>query len=354
MSRTHVVLLAGGKGRRFWPMSRESRPKAFLPLSEGETLLGASIARLDRWIPEDRRWIVVPEQLNSAACDFAARVIVEPEARDTGAAIIYASLKIELEDPGATQIFLPADHFIADADRFRGCLEDVVSGIEEDPGRIVTLGVTAEQPSPMLGHLEVSRDTENNSDPWFDAERFIEKPTFEESARLLEGGRVFLNSGIFAWKGESLRDCIRSNVPQLSRQVDVLEKAIAGDRDDLCTAYQGIPATSIDYLLMEQVPDLRVRKLDVPWLDLGSWSSLHGHLKKDGSGNVVVAGDGHLVDSKNCIVRSTDGRPVFLFGCQQLAVIDEGDVLLVMPLDRAAEVPDLMDKIKKEGLEELL
>ncbi|HIA28145.1 MAG TPA: hypothetical protein EYN79_08560 [Planctomycetes bacterium] len=354
MEKAHALLLAGGKGRRFWPMSREARPKAMLSLSGDESLLETTISRIESIIPAKRRWIVVPDHLKEGVEGLEAGVIVEPEARDTAAAIIFATLKIEASDPGSTILVLPADHAIDDVATFCRVLEEAVVFVEKHPDRLVTLGVTADRLAPMYGHIEVSELPAGTPNVWAPVTRFVEKPGVAEAQALLDGGHLLFNSGIFVWKGTALLENVRRHSPDLGPHLEGLESALATGGDGVLEAYRKMPRTSIDFGLLEKVPELWVRKLAVRWQDLGSWSALHDLLEKDERGNAITAGRGLAVDSKGCLLRASGGRLVLLFGCENLAVIDEGDVLLVMPLEKSGETGALSKILEAEDLKELL
>ena len=354
----YAVILAGGGGTRLWPLSRVARPKPFLPLTGDETLLQATVTRLqplieptDVHLVADGRYAsLVQEQLGDVP---DANLVTEPIGRNTAAAVTLAALAIER--PGDdVMVVLPADHRITDAAGFRAALA-AAAEVAAD-GSLVTLGIKPGTPETGYGYVLARGEPRVVSGMRaFSVERFLEKPSEERARELIEGGHAQWNAGIFVWRRDALLDGLERHAP------DILDAVRAGlASGDLATAYASVRATSIDYALLEPSSlegRVAVVPIDVGWSDLGSWAALLEALMADAAaqGGSAVVGQSTDdsttidIDSTDLLVHAAGGRLVATVGLQGLVVIDTPDALLVCAADRAQDVKKIVDRLAAEG-----
>ena len=277
----HAVILAGGPGRRFWPWSTPETPKHALPLlAGGRSLFEDTVARLRPLAPPDRLWLVTSAPQAKTLRRLApalksSRILVEPEARDTAAAIGLAALRIRAVDPRAVMLVCPADHRIGSAGRFaaqarlaarRAALEDV----------LVTFGIRPDRPATAYGWIETGAPAGGG---FRKAAAFREKPSAPQARRYLRSGNFLFNSGIFAWKAPVILEALRRNAPALLEGLGRLGPRLAG--------YGRLPKLSIDYAVLEKSPDVLVLPAAFPWSDWGTWTAWKSSLPADRNGNRV-------------------------------------------------------------------
>jgi mannose-1-phosphate guanylyltransferase/mannose-6-phosphate isomerase len=348
----YAVILAGGGGTRLWPLSRPERPKPFLPLLGGETLLRRTAERVVASVGWDAVHVVadtahvelVREQLPEVP---AANVLAEPMGRNTAAAVALAAVAID-RPPGEVMVVLPADHHVADEERFRAAL-DAAAGIATGavpawPAPLVTLGVPPSGPETGYGYV-VPENAPGRDVLGATASRvaaFVEKPDSARAATLVEAGAAW-NAGIFVAQRSTF-------VRLLERHAsDILEpiRATVRDGQGLDAAYASLRETSFDYAVAEPAArdgELAVVAMDVGWSDLGSWAALLGVLARE-DGAVVRRGKAEDLDSRNVLVESAGGRLVVTIGLRDTIVVDTPDVVLVCARDRAQDVKTILQHL---------
>lgn len=328
-----ALILAGGSGTRFWPLSRRSRPKQLLPLAAGDrTLLAATLDRLDGLVGAGDRWICTTRDLVSAVSAAAPtvpapQVLGEPEGRNTAPAIAWAVRNIGGLEP---VVVLPADHRVEDEAAFRAALE--VAGRAAEQGQIVTLGVRPTFPETGFGYLEVS--PEPLSSGVGRVVRFVEKPDRATAERFLAAGNYLWNAGIFVFRPDVLAAAIATHLPALDLGLAAIER----DSTRRDAVWRELPAVSIDHGLMEKLSDIVVVPFDGGWSDLGSWDALYPLLPTDERGN-AIQGDGHVVaGGSGTLVWAEPGIAVTCVGVDDLVVVATGDAVLVVPRSRCQDV----------------
>ncbi len=350
----YAVIMSGGRGERFWPLSTIRRPKQLLALVGGKPLLAAAVERLSGLIQRDRIFIVTSRELvdptREIMPDFpAGQIIGEPCRRDTAAAVALGSVLVAMRDPQAAFCVLTADHVIPDPARFRAALDRCFQLAETDD-TLVTMGISPTFPSTGFGYIETGEPIPGPADPAaFKAIRFVEKPDAETAARYLQSGRFFWNSGMFVWKVASIQKAFRQFCPPLGSLCEELGRC--RERSALISrleaAYAPLERISIDYAIMEKAPRIVAVKGDFGWDDIGSWPAMANHFPADARGNVLV-GSALAPECGNNIVVSPEGHLTALLGVEDLIVVQAPGVTLICRKDRAQEVKKLVQQLERQ------
>jgi len=342
-----AVIIAGGEGRRFWPLSRPDLPKQFLRLFGDRSLIQQTVERLDAVVPPERVLIATGrsyEELTREHLPFipGENVICEPMPRNTAPALALASLHIRDRFGDPPVIVLPADHYIPDTSQFQAALQralDYVCGF----GGLLTFGIQPTRPEAGYGYIELGPC---EAEPFYFVARFREKPPLEEVVDFLASGQHLWNSGMFAWRNESFLRELSLSRPSLARAVMSLAPWLGTGEYEarLGECFAKVEAISVDYAVMERAANLRVMKVDFTWDDVGSWTALERHRPRDRSGNVIVGHRALVNDARDCLIYAGTDRTVGVLGVDGLivAVGDEG--VLVAPKERAGEIRSLAGK----------
>lgn len=353
-----MVVLAGGAGERFWPSSRRARPKPFLRVVDGRSLLEATLARARAITARERIWIVCGGEhaaaLRRHAGIPASRVIVEPERRNTAMASGVAAARIAALDPDAVLVMLAADHRVPNQRAFASaCLR--AARAADQAKVLVTLGVTPTRPETGYGYIRVGPPVGQAHPGLHKVRRFVEKPEAGRARRFLRQGGFLWNAGIFAWKAQTLLEEIAVLAPGLDAALRRLDgtKRRGPSPAALRAAYAAAPSLPVDVAVLERSRKVWTLPVSFRWSDLGTWASLAEELGVDGRRNAVVAGDVLLEESAGNLVWG-QGRPVVLFGVEGLAVVDAGDVVLVARLARSADLRRVVGALSLRGRGALL
>lgn len=340
----HAVLLAGGGGTRFWPLSRAERPKQFLRLAGGDPLLVASWKRLRRMVPPSRAWVVAPRSLTGAIKKMLPelrpdRLIVEPTPKDTAAAAALSTLAVAEADPAAIVGLFPSDHLIRRPAAFERAVRAAVAAATAGPA-LICLGVVPDRPATGFGYLRCSARPSGRG--VVDVERFVEKPGAAAARRFLRSGRYLWNAGMFVWSAATFVDELNRAAPRILRAV---ARHRAGNR----RAWGAIDRISLDYALMERARRVRAVPLSAGWDDIGSWDAW----ARAAAGPAARGVEPVLVDSRGSAVVASR-RLVALVGIENAVVVDSDDAVLVVARDRAEEVRKVVAELKRRGRKELL
>ncbi len=365
MSKSHLygVILAGGSGTRFWPLSRERFPKQLLRIIGEETLIQQTVRRLLRSMKPERIVVVTNDhqadsiklQLVQWKDELAENIICEPEGRNTAPAIGLAALQLLRRDPEAVMVVLPADHVIAQPAKF----QQVVSLGSQlaTQGNLVTFGIEPTRPETGYGYIQPQRRSRVGSRgkmTGYRVARFVEKPDIATAKRYVRSGNFFWNSGIFMWKASVLLQELEKQKPALVkglRRIEQMSQAGA-PKIDIAKQYHRLEAVSIDHGVMEHSSQSAVIPVDFGWSDVGSWGSLEEVASLDGAGNVM---NGNIMDigSTNSVLFA-DRRVVATIGLSDMVVVDTPDATLVCPKSRAQDVKKVVQELKKRGAPEHL
>ena len=337
-AQAYVVIMAGGSGTRFWPLSRRTRPKQLLSLVTSETLLEETLSRVvPDCVPDRRVLIVTGEHLRAATVkavgSLGVRVVVEPMARNTAPCIALAAALVAHESPEAVISVLAADHHIADPEGFRRVFRQ--AQFVARTGKIVTVGIRPDRPETGYGYVRQGAALEDGA---FAVDAFVEKPDLDTAKGYLSDGRYLWNSGMFFMRADVLLAAVDKHLPGLSRGIKGYQKAI-GTRDEpaaLRACFEQAESISIDYGVMEkEVGNITVIPADFGWSDVGSWRTL---LDFRGAGEEnFVRGSATVVDSRGSVIVST-GPHIAVVGVEGMAVVATEDAVLVVPLERAQAV----------------
>jgi mannose-1-phosphate guanylyltransferase len=360
--KIYPVIMAGGSGTRFWPLSRRNRPKQFLALAGDEPLLAATVTRLPPLARAKETFIVCGPAHAAAARKMLPKLpeqnfIVEPCARNTAPCVGLAALHVARKDPKGVIVMLPADHHISKPAAFR----DAVAAAAElaDRGAIATIGIKPSRPETGYGYLKIgprlaARGRKGRSAA-HKVERFVEKPDLVTAARYLSDGGYLWNSGIFAFRADVILEEIRRAMPVLGEQLDAIDAAFGKPtyKKTLARIFPECPSISIDYGVMEKSKRIAVVPADFGWSDVGSFAALPDVKPTDRLGN-VAEGDAVVVDAHNVVVLAKGGRPVAVVGIDDVVVVDAGDAVLVVRRDRAQDVRQAVEELGRRGRDEVL
>lgn len=354
----YAVIMAGGKGERFWPWSRSSLPKQFLPLTGERTLIQQAFDRISKTFSPRKIMVatgadylqLAREQLPHLPRD---NFLLEPIGRNTAPCIGLAALALAKKDPKAVMMVFPADHMVNNGEAFQACLERCLA-LAAEGKQLLTIGINPTRPETGYGYIEREDNPLPGEPPTYPVKRFVEKPDREKAMRFLNSGRYYWNSGIFAWKAALILEKIQKHLPELYGGLKSLEPALgeAWEYQALQEVFPGLPGISIDYGVMEKEQDILVVQGSFQWDDLGSWTALAEHAPRDREGKAVWGR--HVgIDTKNCLVYGRNNL-IATLGVEDLIIVESDGVVMVCPKDRDQEVKALLQKMKEKGLDKHL
>ena len=357
---TYAVIMAGGIGSRFWPQSRQERPKQFLQVFGEATLIQNTVARLQGLVPAERCLVVTnrryaeqtAEQLPAVPPE---NVLAEPIARNTAPCIAYAAAKLLARDPDATMIVLPADHLIRNVRRFHEVLA-VAVGKAQEPGALVTIGINPTHPETGYGYIQfdASEAGDNGADAprAFPVRTFAEKPDLATAERFLDSGDFLWNSGMFAWRADTIMEQFRQHLPDAHAAFEPVQRAVGTEREAaaVAEAYAESPRISIDYGVMERAERVYVVPGSFGWNDVGDWRAVYDLSEKDEAGN-ALHGNVIVHDASRCLVQGKD-RLVVLVGVHDTVVVETDDALLVCNRESTQQVKNVVEYLHAHQLTE--
>ena len=353
----YIVILAGGSGTRFWPLSRAARPKQLISITGDRTMLQRTVERVLPLKP--KRILIITNALQAEETEHQIAgyhhvvpidVIAEPAARNTAPAIGLAATIIAAHDPAGVMAVLPADHFIKDEEALRTTL--VAAAHTARNGYLVTLGILPSRPETGYGYIEA--DMELRGEGPFPVRRFVEKPPLKEAMRYLDRGNYFWNSGMFLWRADTILSEISLYLPALTTTLAAI--SFNGDvwelsdlENQITAAYHDVESVSIDYGVMEKSTRVQVVPVEMGWSDVGSWSALPEVVAPDASGTVCINAAAHVaIDSSDCLIY-VDKRVVATIGVHGLVVVSTPDALLVCDRERAQDVKRVVEELTRNG-----
>lgn len=358
----YVVIMAGGKGERFWPASRLARPKHLLPIVGDQPMLTQTVERLEGMVPMENVWIVTNSEQAAAVREVcpqlpAENVVAEPVGRDTAAAVGLSTLLVKSRNPKATFAMLPADHVIHDVENFRQVLKNAFAAAEAEPA-LITVGIKPEFAATGYGYIHRGAEvSEIAGFPVYGVQAFREKPDAATAEAYLQSGEYYWNAGMFIWQVPVIENCFSEFTPELWKALSAIEKGLAEDQPLdalLADHYPGLQKISIDYAVMEKAREVRVLESRFDWDDVGEWPAVARHFPADDSGN-VQRGDVVIQEASDNIVINDSGRLTAILGVDGLIVVQTPDATLVCPKDKAQKIKALVKELgKSERYRELL
>jgi len=354
-----AVIMAGGKGSRFWPRSREKTPKHLLDIQSERTIIRETVDRIAPLVPPERTLIVTGR---SHAAELICRlpeippenILIEPLGRDTAPCIGLAALHILKRGADSVMLVLPSDHRIGDEDAFRRVLKTAAEAATEGE-RLVTIGIRPTGPETGYGYIEQGeRIGTIGRDEVYRVRSIREKPPRDQAERFLAQGGFLWNSGMFVWKASAIIKAIERFLPELHRGLAEIAAALGTEREEEVVAgtYAAQKAVSIDYGVMEKADEVLVVPGAFDWSDLGSWDALWEVSEKDANG-IAARGRCIGIDAADSLVYSP-GKLVALVGVRDLLVVETGDALLICKRGRSQDVRGLVEEIERQGLKSCL
>ena len=350
---TYAVVLAGGVGSRFWPFSREFEPKQFMKIVGKESLLQVTVKRLKGvFIPANifivTNKIYFYEVLSQIkGCGIPQEnIILEPQGKNTAAAIGLCARLISNIDKDAVLVVLPTDHYIKNLDKFKMTIQRIIDCSRRD--LLVTIGIKPRSPSVGYGYMKVGARIPNASSPFniYKVKKFLEKPSFAKANKYFKDKRFYWNSGIFAWKASVFLGEVKKYLPALYRRLMLIKR-----KDDIARVWPGIKAISVDYGIMEHSRKIALIPASFYWTDLGSWDALSWILPKDNKGNLLSSDTINLGSTDVCVF-SRGNRLISIVGLKDLIIADTPDALLVCRKDKAQEVKKIAGSLKNRQRKE--
>ncbi|HVB34429.1 MAG TPA: sugar phosphate nucleotidyltransferase [Patescibacteria group bacterium] len=362
---SHAVILAGGRGTRFWPRSRTRMPKQLLNIIGDETMIQQTVRRISPLFPASRLWVVTQAgQAEAVRRELPSlprsHVLVEPEGRNTAAAIALAAIHLRLERGDAVMAVLPADHVIRQAARYRAVLRAALEAAEP-PGALVVMGIEAKRPETGYGYIERGPAAGRfRGTPAFRVKRFTEKPAPKLARRYVSSGRYFWNAGMFFWR-------VSTFLGQLSRHLPATEKTLSGLGESIGTsryrarlrrAYHGLENISVDYAVLEPASrpgsgaSVCVLPASVGWSDIGSWAAAY-ELEAQGPGATVSAGPVVSIDAEGNFFWAPK-KLVAAIGVRDLVLVETPDAILICPRERAQDVGRIVKELERQKRDSLL
>jgi mannose-1-phosphate guanylyltransferase len=353
----HVVIMAGGSGTRFWPLSRKSHPKQFLKIGSEQPLLYQAAERVLALTGWERLMVVASGEharpIRKILPEMPKQnLILEPRARNTAPAIALAALEISMRDPDGIMIVLPSDHVIRPAGRFRKLLRAACSVARS--GSLVTLGVTPRRPETGFGYIRTGRKSREMSGyDVFEVDGFEEKPDLPEAIEYLQAGNYYWNSGMFVFSTQSILSAFSVHMPKLYEGLQAIQAARKRDRPAITRAlFDDIRSLSIDYGIMEKASNIQMLPCDLIWSDVGSWAALPEVTKRDASDN-VISGDILAIDSQGCVIQA-ETQLVACVGLRDMIVVETPGAILVCPLSESQTVRRVVDQLRRNNRLEVL
>ncbi len=355
-----AVVMAGGSGTRFWPLSRASYPKQFLKIIGDKPLLRVTYERIRPLFQEDHILVVVgaehEAETRQILSDTRAKILVEPFGRNTAPCVGLASRYAAWMGVTEPLVILPADHYIADVKAFCRAIE--TAGALSVAGGIGTLGIVPTRPETGYGYIEAVQENPI-SDGVYSVLRFVEKPPVHVAAEYFQSGRHYWNAGVFVATAQTLLQEFSKHMPVFFEGLKTLDSVFDTPRlaDHLTSIYREVESISFDYAIMEKTSrPVFVVPVNCGWSDVGSWMSVYEVRRKDhgdAEGN-IVQGDAHTVRCRECFVVAEGGRFAALLGLDRVLVVDTQDALLVASLESSQDVRSIVDYLKGHGRKELL
>ncbi len=354
MENRFVVIMAGGVGSRFWPLSRHRLPKQFLDiLGTGETLLQQTYRRFLPLCPKENIFVVTSAEHKDIVIEQLGiesdHVLAEPFRRNTAPCVAYSTYKVNSINSNALITVTPADHLIVKQDVFEEAINEGYRFAEES-NALVTLGIKPNRPETGYGYIQAhDKKPIKGYSCLMPVKTFTEKPDLEMAKLFLESGDFYWNSGIFVWSVPAIMSGLENHMPDLYTPFDEGRDIFGTPGEDsfIASTYTKCSSISIDYGVMEKADNVFVICTDIGWSDLGTWSSLGEHTPADSDGNAIISGNFHGYNTGKNIINLPGGKLAVVDGLKDYIIVDSGDVLLLVPRENEQKVKEYLDNIRK-------
>jgi len=361
MDNRYVIIMAGGVGSRFWPLSRKDKPKQFLDIiGTGETLIQQTFRRFKSVCPEKNIFVVTSQDHKELVVDQLgidpSHVLGEPFRRNTAPCLAYGTFRILKENPEAVIAVTPADHLIVKEDKFNEVIKKCYDFAEKNDG-LITLGIKPDRPETGYGYIQADQKKPvKGYDNLLKVKTFTEKPDIDLARVFIESGDFFWNSGIFIWNIKSIMSAFERHMPDTYHAFDEGRNFFGTKQEKsfIGKTYAECRNISIDYGIMEKADNVYVMCTDIGWSDLGTWSSLYEHSAVDKKGNSLVRGEVFTYESKGNILNIAPGKVAVLQGLKDFIIVDSDDVLLIVKKEDEQKIKQYLEDVKKSTNEKFL
>jgi len=353
MGNRYVIIMAGGVGSRFWPLSRQQRPKQFLDiLGTGETLLQQTFRRFLNVCKNENIYVVTSSEHKDLVAEQLdikkANILAEPFRRNTAPCLAYGTFRILRENPDAVVTVTPADHLIIKEDKFTDVL-NISYDFAAKNDALLTLGIKPDRPETGYGYIQSDRKKASTGVAnLHKVKTFTEKPNIELARVFLQSGDFFWNSGIFIWNIKSIMNAFEKYLPEMYSTFDEGRDLFGTEKEGkfISKTYAVCRNISIDYGIMEKAENVYVMCTDIGWSDLGTWSSLYEHSVRDRKGNAKVSGEVFSYESQGNIFNIASGRIAVVQGMKDYIVVDAEDVLLIVKKEEEQNIKHYLEDVK--------
>ena len=355
-----AVIMAGGSGTRFWPWSREKKPKHARNIHGKKSLLYETVRRVSSTIPVNNVFIVTTQTQTEITRNILPdipeeNIIAEPFGRDTAPCIGLAASIINQKCSDAVMAVMPADHIIKPEDKFTSTLE-IAYTMAKDSSSLITLGIKPDNPSVHYGYIHRG-DTKQvvNGIPVYDVSEFKEKPDKDTALKYLDTGEYYWNSGIFVWSTKTILACIKQFMPELSSGLSRIQQSLNTPEmtNVIEEEYRQFEKISIDYGIMEKAKDVKVIGTDFSWDDVGTWKALERLNEQDDAGNTVIAKHSGI-NTNNCIIIGENDHLITTANVSDLIIVQTKDATLICNKNKDEDIKELVKKLKEQGFDQYL
>ncbi|MHB8259860.1 MAG: mannose-1-phosphate guanylyltransferase [Bacteroidia bacterium] len=354
MKNLYCIIMAGGVGSRFWPMSKTAKPKQFLDvLGTGETLLQNTAHRFSKLCKPENIYVVTSEQYKELVHKQLPKIpkeniLLEPARKNTAPCVAYASYKIHKKNPNAVTVVAPSDHLITKEDVFIKAVKSCYSKVKAEDC-LLTIGIKPTRPDTGYGYIQFIESPETEKDTRIKkVKTFTEKPDAEMAKFFMKSGDFLWNSGIFVWSTKSIIRAIETHEPELGNlfRDDSNVYGTPKEVDFIKNAYVSCKNISIDYAVMEKAKNAYVRASIIGWSDLGTWGSLYQHIKHDKNQNALVGKNTMLYNTKNCIINVPKDKLVLIQGLEDYIVVESDGILLICKKQDEQQIRNFVNDVK--------
>ncbi|MBK7134221.1 MAG: NTP transferase domain-containing protein [Bacteroidales bacterium] len=361
MNNRYVIIMAGGVGSRFWPLSRKDKPKQFLDIiGTGETLIQQTYRRFKSVCPETNIFVVTSQDHKALVVEQLgiepSHVLGEPFRRNTAPCLAYGTFRILKENPDAVIAVTPADHLIVKEEKFNEVIKNCFDFAEKNDG-LITLGIKPDRPETGYGYIQADQKKPvKGYENLLKVKTFTEKPDIDLARVFIESGDFFWNSGIFIWNIKSIMSAFERHMPDTYHVFNDGRSFFGTKQEEnfIGKTYAECRNISIDYGIMEKADNVYVMCTDIGWSDLGTWSSLYEHSAVDKKGNSLVRGEVFTYESKGNILNIAPGKVAVLQGLKDFIIVDSDDVLLIVKKEDEQKIKQYLEDVKKATNEKYL